>query len=186
MTAEIAVLNKHGVALAADSAVTIGENSKVYNSANKLFQLSKHHPIGIMVYGNAEFMGVPWEIIIKQYRNVLDRKSFGALREYANDFFSYLAAFDTQSHNNEKSQIETDVKDYFSFLKNEIVNAIKIRIESDEKVTNESTEYEVNRVIQAELDLWTKAELLANFPEEFPSEFIKQHSKEIKKSRVQI
>jgi len=67
MTAEIGILNTTGVALAADSAVTIG-SSKVFNSADKLFSLSKHHPVGIMIYGNASFMGVPWETIIKIYR----------------------------------------------------------------------------------------------------------------------
>lgn len=67
MTAEVGVMSKLGVALAADSAVTIG-SQKTFNSANKLFALSKIHPVGIMVYSAAEFMGVSWEIIIKGYR----------------------------------------------------------------------------------------------------------------------
>lgn len=40
MTAQVAVLNTIGVALAADSAVTLGAASKVYTSADKLFQLT--------------------------------------------------------------------------------------------------------------------------------------------------
>ena len=48
-------MNKKGIALAADSAVTIGD-SKIYNTANKLFSLSKINPVGIMIYGNAAFM----------------------------------------------------------------------------------------------------------------------------------
>ena len=36
MTAEIVIMNKMGVAMAADSAVTVA-GKKVYNSANKLF-----------------------------------------------------------------------------------------------------------------------------------------------------
>ena len=39
MTAEVAVMNKLAVALAADSAVSIG-SKKVYNSANKLVMKS--------------------------------------------------------------------------------------------------------------------------------------------------
>ena len=35
MTAIVAVLNKHAVAIAADSAVTMGNTHKVVNSANK-------------------------------------------------------------------------------------------------------------------------------------------------------
>ena len=37
MTAIVAVLNKHAVAVAADSAVTMGDTHKVVNSANKIF-----------------------------------------------------------------------------------------------------------------------------------------------------
>lgn len=58
MTAEIAILNNTAVALAADSAVTIGDasNRKVYNSINKLFGLSRYQPIGIMVFGHADIL----------------------------------------------------------------------------------------------------------------------------------
>jgi hypothetical protein len=73
MTAEIAIFNKSGIALAADSAVTIGKK-KVYNSADKLFSLSKYHPVGIMIYDSASFMRIPWEVIIKEYRRSLGRK----------------------------------------------------------------------------------------------------------------
>ncbi|MDE0111140.1 MAG: hypothetical protein OXN84_02470 [Albidovulum sp.] len=67
MTAEIAILNKSAVALAADSAMTIQGTGKIY-PVDKLFALSKHHPIGVMISDNAEFMGVPREAIIKMYR----------------------------------------------------------------------------------------------------------------------
>lgn len=93
MTAEIAILNSSGIALAADSAVTIYEE-KVYNSANKLFALSKYEPVGIMVYGKADFMGIPWEIIVKQYRAKLGSRNFSALDEYAEDFWDFLGAND--------------------------------------------------------------------------------------------
>ena len=42
MTAIVGVLNKHAVAIAADSAVTMGNTHKVINSANKIFTLSKY------------------------------------------------------------------------------------------------------------------------------------------------
>jgi hypothetical protein len=90
MTAEIGVLNKTGVALAADSAVTIGNGRKIYNTANKLFSLSKYHPVGVMIYGNANFMGAPLETIIKVYRQRLGEKYFNKIEEYANDFIEFL------------------------------------------------------------------------------------------------
>jgi len=78
MTAEVAILNKTAVALAADSAITLG-SQKIYNSGNKLFSLSKYRPVGIMVFGNAEFMGIPWETIIKFYRSKLKSKKSNEL-----------------------------------------------------------------------------------------------------------
>jgi len=60
MTCEVAVMHKRGVALAADSAVTLGDGHKVYHSADKLFQISSA-PVGVMTYGIDEIMGVPWE-----------------------------------------------------------------------------------------------------------------------------
>jgi hypothetical protein len=92
MTAEIAIINKNAVALAADSAVTLRDPraSKIYNTANKLFMLSKFEPVGIMVYGSAEFMDVPLETIIKMYRSSLGFKKFPKLNDYAQDFLLFL------------------------------------------------------------------------------------------------
>jgi len=93
MTAEIVVFNKNGIALAADSAVAVSiskDQAKVYNTANKLFALSKHQPIGIMVYGSAEVMGMPWEVVVKQYRRSLKTDSFDRLDQYVDHFFDYL------------------------------------------------------------------------------------------------
>jgi hypothetical protein len=39
MTAEVAILNSSAIAIAADSAVTIGRGKKIYNSALKVFSL---------------------------------------------------------------------------------------------------------------------------------------------------
>jgi len=90
MTAEIAILNKEAVALATDSAVTINQGNKIYNSANKLFTLSKFHPVGIMIYGGATFMQIPWETIIKLFRCKLHDKKYKKLADYANQFIRFL------------------------------------------------------------------------------------------------
>lgn len=91
MTAEVAVLNKIGVALASDSAVSIGESAdKIYTSADKLFQLSIAQPVGLMVYGSASFCGMPWETIVKTFRKELANKSYASLGAYPERFFDYL------------------------------------------------------------------------------------------------
>ncbi|HKO96559.1 MAG TPA: hypothetical protein VJU86_06195 [Pyrinomonadaceae bacterium] len=91
MTAEIAIMNKSAVALAADSAVTVqhGRGFKIFNT-NKLFHLCNSNPVGIMVYQNAELMSVPWETIIKNYRKELGSTAFDTLEEYGTHFIAHL------------------------------------------------------------------------------------------------
>ena len=108
MTAIIGVMNKHAVAIAADSAVTLGGGRKVLNSANKLFALSKHHPVAVAIYGNAELVGTPWEIIIKEYRKNLKDKSLAHVSDYVGDFFDFIRH-----------------KQYYCFDPNDSLNQIK-------------------------------------------------------------
>ena len=90
MTAEVGVINRSAVALAADSAVT--SHGGIYDSENKLFTLSKYHPVGVMIYGNPLYMGMPWETIIKCYREERGEKSFSEIYDHANDFFNWISA----------------------------------------------------------------------------------------------
>lgn len=94
MTCEVAVMNKRGIALAADSAVTLtdgaGNNRKNYYTAEKLFSLSPALPVAIMTYGPAEIMGVPWETVVKIYAQKLGGRQFGALSDYAGDFLGFI------------------------------------------------------------------------------------------------
>ncbi|MDE0002149.1 MAG: hypothetical protein OXQ29_05610 [Rhodospirillaceae bacterium] len=94
MTAEIAVLNSQAVALAADSAVTVSDGTnrapKIYNTVNKLFTLSKHEPVGVMIYGSAELGGLPVETAVKVFRDQLGQDAFGNLQDYADAFLEFL------------------------------------------------------------------------------------------------
>lgn len=108
MTAIVGVLNKHAVAIAADSAITTSGpmGRKVLNRGNKIFMLSKYHPVAIMIYNSASFMGVPWDIIIKLYRKQLGDTSFSYLSEYKDNFIQFL----------EKSNFFSDVDTHLSCL----------------------------------------------------------------------
>lgn len=140
MTAEIAILNKSAIALAADSAITvgIGNEKKIYPSANKLFMLSKYHPVGIMIYGSATFMNIDWETIIKLYRKKLKKKKFSTIKEYSKDLLNFI-----ESERKIFPNSQQDVFFYFSVIlyfeeiRNAILKKLKIKInqikEIDEK-----------------------------------------------------
>lgn len=89
MTAEILILNKHAIALAADSVVTVNEEI-TYEGVNKLFMLSNDPPMGIMIYGSAEFMGIPMETLIKEYKKTANFKEINSVDKIVEDFLKFL------------------------------------------------------------------------------------------------
>jgi hypothetical protein len=182
MTAEIGILNMSGVALAADSAVTIGSkrNQKVYNSANKLFALSKYHPVGIMIYGAAHFNGVPWEIIIKEFRKSLGKQKFDYLEQYSNKFFEYLK--ENEELNCQYAE-DNQVKGVFQSYLNGILYDIDIEI--NEAFPEESaSEEEALDILIKRLDiLLTECNdipFLDGLDEHFIELFKKVHNENIK------
>jgi hypothetical protein len=98
MTCEICVMNRHAAVLAADSASTVSRwvdgrlETRYFKGANKIFQLSHHQPVGVMIFNASELLHVPWEILIKSFRDELAAKTFSNLDGYAEEFFRFLDA----------------------------------------------------------------------------------------------
>lgn len=93
MTAELVAMNANAVAMAADSAITLSKGKEVvqtYFSTNKLFSLSYDHPVGIMLYEGISIHSVPWETIIKFFREKIKNTKRDTLVEYANDFLTFI------------------------------------------------------------------------------------------------
>jgi hypothetical protein len=70
VTTEVTIMNRSAAALAADSAVTIATDQgvKVYENVNRLFELLKGRPVGVMIYNRADVAMRPWATVIKVYR----------------------------------------------------------------------------------------------------------------------
>lgn len=98
MTAEIIVMNRIAVAMAADSLVSIRRASstastatvKAYAGARKLVRLAPNAAVGVMFFDSPDFNGMPWEVIFaefaRQQSGVLDH-----VRDYADAFLEFLA-----------------------------------------------------------------------------------------------
>ncbi|MFW5807731.1 MAG: hypothetical protein ACOCWH_01615 [Spirochaetota bacterium] len=127
MTAEIAIMNKNYAALAADSAVStsFNDSKRIYPSARKLFMLSSHQPIGIMVYGKADFMEIGWEKIIKLYCDRSTCVSFPTVREYADDFLRYLEAESRYySDDQQENYFSQTVFRFFASIRDKVWKAV--------------------------------------------------------------
>ena len=93
MTAVVGILNKRGVAIAADSAVTRsrGRNQKVTKNGNKMLRLCNSAPISIMLTGNADFIWTPWDVIIRRYRQQRGDIEIDTVEDCVKDFFDYIS-----------------------------------------------------------------------------------------------
>lgn len=173
MTTEIAVLNKEAVALAADSAVSSGGNQpKIYNSADKIFALSNYQPIGVMIYGTAMFMGIPWETVIKSYRADLNNTAFACLGDYADNFISYL----------DKHALMFTAKDEFLCIKQMLASRYrnlqkKVEMNIYQKaalkkavLNAEETKEVLKDTLEAELIKWEQIPQLDIFQSDFVAE----------------
>jgi len=96
LTSEVCVMNRHGLVLAADSAITASawidgkREERYFKGANKIFQLSNNHPVALMFFDTADVLRVPWELAVKEFRSDLGSKSFNTVDEYATEFFGYI------------------------------------------------------------------------------------------------
>ncbi len=98
MTAEVAIINKTAIALAADSAITLSagtDQQKVFDSEDKLFELTRHDPIAVMINNSMHFVEVPLPVLIKRYRSKAPR--FDRVADAAQHFLSYLQEFGASS-----------------------------------------------------------------------------------------
>lgn len=181
MTAQIVVMNKEAVALASDSAVTLSieadefeAKQKIFTSANKLFALSKYQPVGIMIYGNAQFMDVPFETIVKTYRNTLGRKSFNTLEEYANDFLSFLD--NGNSLFPESLQLDyvlITLFQYFYYVKSHFLSSIESEIKTNGKIGLRKIRHIVAETISNHYSRWKDLRNIPSIPDSFNNEFSK-------------
>lgn len=157
MTAQVALMNKSAVALATDSAVTINTSGgdKIYNTVNKLFTLSKYYPIGIMIYGSAQFMGVPWESVIKIYRKQLKEKSFSSLKEYSDDFINFLK--NSRELVNARDEIEYFRQcfgGYLSRIEKEIDKKVKEQLKNKKRLSKKNLQEISNNIIERHFNEW--------------------------------
>lgn len=144
MTAIVGILNRHAIAIAADSAETIGRGVKIYNKANKIFALSKYHPVGIAIYSNANFNScIPWETVIKLYRQHLGKKSFATVKEYEVDFYSFVNEFRYQ-YLEEKDAVKIFLRDIYNFWQTVVLQ----RLGSSGALNGEFNQTDLTKIVE--------------------------------------
>ena len=151
MTAEIVIMNKRGVAASADSAATVGK--KTFNGANKLFQLIKNKPVGVLIFNNSEINGIPVELVIKEYGTTRQNKKLDSLKDYVDDFKGFLKNFVKQHMGTWDPLL--GAFDDFLIVSNGLadLNLLKETLSSNRNVLNMRCTKDLKKRIQKYLDL---------------------------------
>jgi hypothetical protein len=189
MTAEIAILNREAVAIAADSAATFkaGTSQKIFSSANKIFALSKHHPIGIMVYGNALFMGVPWETIIKVYRKKLGDSRFNTLYDYSQNFIEFLKNdLNLFPEKEQEKYVKSSIYGFFYEVKKGIIESIKEQIESKGKIDEKDIIKKTDNILSLTLEKWKNGYCNITEADKHLAELQVKYKKIIDKATIEV
>ncbi len=171
MTAEIAILNKHAVALAADSAVTVQMRKndeikqKIFNTSNKLFTLSKFHPVGIMFYGEADILQIPLEILTKMYRKKLGTKNYKLLKDYALDFIDFVG--NSFSEEQQKEYFKSKISSFFFHIILKEINDKGKSLAENGQLTEENVIRISSETIKQCYEKYKDFERLDHLPEKF-------------------
>ncbi len=159
MTAEIAILNKDAIALAADSAITISvgmKEEKIFDSAEKLFELSNKNPIGIMVYNGMQFMEVPLPSLIRQFRNecpLVDK-----VEDAANAFLGFLCKFgDAAPREVKERALESIVAPFINKIFDRALDRIQRKILSPAPGEKMELREFIRSTIENEISIYNRA-----------------------------
>ncbi|MFT4220152.1 MAG: hypothetical protein QM611_06505 [Microbacterium sp.] len=172
MTTEIAILNRGAVALAADSAVSVATPAglKVYDGVNKLFELIKGRPVGVMIYNSAELSFRPWETIIKAYREERSRVSLGTLDDYVTDFRTFIKTHPElfSARQQDEAFAQTVVADLISVRTN-IVQGLQQALAAGKRPTARLVGIAVSRHVREYWNFARSSYDLSRWPETLPS-----------------
>lgn len=152
MTAIVGILNKRGAVMAADSAVTVtnGDRTKIYNTATKIFRMSLENPVGVMIFSSSEFIGTPWDVIFKLYRDTRGKQSFNTLEEYAKNFVDFLSAENYfSSVKSQKDYFISELSKFYYTIRDEVLDDYQSKIDN---MTEEASEVDSDVILRSMLE----------------------------------
>lgn len=89
MTSQLILLNGFGVALASDSAMTLG-NKRTYETAEKLIPLPMPHRVAVLHSGSVAIHGMPYSVLVNEWANSLGSTPLRTVALYRQNFLSWL------------------------------------------------------------------------------------------------
>ena len=89
MTCQVLLANSHGIAIASDTAVTVGSGI-VHTGAQKIYSVSDRHRIAVVHAGNVAFHGIPYGVLIPEWVASLNEHPLRTVAAYRESFLDWL------------------------------------------------------------------------------------------------
>ncbi|HBM88868.1 MAG TPA: hypothetical protein DD437_10005 [Rhodobiaceae bacterium] len=143
--------------MAADSAVTIQAGSKeekIFDTADKLFELSNSNAIGVMVYNGMSFMEAPLPSLIRQFRT--ECANVERVEQAAEKFLGFLNEFAQSSPQRvQEDAVRRIVIPVLSQIKNRYVGQIQRGIAEGDWSPDQLQE-NLSKALDNEISLFTR------------------------------
>ena len=89
MTSQIVLGNGHGIAVASDSAMTMG-GRRTYDTSEKIYPLPLPHAVAVLHAGNVVFHRMPYSTIISSWIQSIGDHQLRNLSDYVESFRKFL------------------------------------------------------------------------------------------------
>jgi len=109
-----------------------------------------------MVYGSADFMGIPWETIIKMFRRELGSRPFDRVEQYADCFLAYLtdSIAPLVGEPERRNLVAVTANSYLGYLENLVAEKCVEQLQQDAHSCGRRVKQLVDDVVDAELLRW--------------------------------
>ena len=179
MTTEVAILNKQAVAIASDSASTGYDEfgRPIYSTANKIFSLSTKEPVAVMIYGSASYMGIPWETVIKVFRDKLADTRYNSLQDYGNRFIQFLQEEkEFYPESVQDNYVEGHIYDYLGILRGAILDNIEYHFENKDELGTQEMQALIEDIVDHQIKVWKEGKTHMSDPEVYAKRFTAKYS----------
>lgn len=164
MTSQAMILTKRLGILATDRQQTMADG-KTYGGVEKIFEISQIHSSAIMINGSADFVNIPIETLIREFRFNTDFRQINTIEEIKTKFIGYL------SKNTDSLTTDEFLEKSLKIFKQELI--VDIDEKGFENVINERRKRKIFPFIKK------YSNYLDEFLELFPENFDKKNHNEL-------
>jgi len=129
-----------------------------------------------MIFGNADLISVPWEIIIKIYRTDLGKKKFDTLEEYAKNFMAFLDCGNPLFPDSvQEAYLSSTIYSYLYYIGEEIVEKVESVIFEKDKITQDEVKQITSTIIKEHYDEWKNSEVIPSIPKDHINDIFEKY-----------